>query len=113
MAKSGDHMIFREAIPVLEAAGARAESRSFGVEGQVSSGGQEFRFQMHRASAGGVEMNVWREGDRYHWYVCSGVRELVDLLLAALQRVRSGRASDLQQALTELCPEPDDDEGSA
>jgi hypothetical protein len=103
-------MNFPEALPVLEAAGLRVESRSFGIEGRMSSDTQELRFQMGRASAGGVEMSVWREGERFHWYVRPEVHQLVELLLEAQQRVQQGRAPDLLEALKELDPVRDDEE---
>lgn len=89
---------------MLEAAGVRAQSRAFGVDGRVTSGGQEFHFQMGRASAGGVEMSVRREGELVHWYLRPEVDGLVDLLLEARQRVQQGRAPDLIVALRELDP---------
>jgi hypothetical protein len=104
-------MTYPEAIAVLESEGLRVVLRPFGIQGWSESSDGRLRFEIGRASAGGDELSVRREGQGtpldggpVRWFQRPTLEELTALLVTAERRVRAGTSATLFDALLELDP---------
>jgi hypothetical protein len=102
-------VLYSEAKRLLEAEGLRVVVRSFGVEGWSDSPAGLLRFEIGRASDGGDEVSIRRDGpgdplpgSPIRWFYRPTLAELIALLVAAQQMVRAGVTPSLFDALLDL-----------